>query len=228
VIEKELARHELIGYLRRSHTGGDAGQERRIFTAAEMDELVGAFEDGPERRWDWVSWGYVHGAYIDTLGEVKNGLTPQTAEEWAQRCAAYAARLDDDRLSLHAGLEIVAEWVRRLRKLQLAMDDGQFVPAADWPARKAPIPPPDGGETRSVGSGNRGRVPRQNDDVERMRAAIRALDDGRTAKPATLIKRAGIANLRGRRALRKLENDSEYDGFRRSAADSKTQSDGAE
>ena len=216
-VERWICKPNMIGYLRRRHTEGNVRQEGPIFTAAEMDELVGAFEDGLDRRYDWVPWESLHRQYIETIGEVKKGLTPQTAEEWAKGCAAYAAQLESDRISLHAGLEIIAEWVRRLRKLQLAMDDERFVPAADWPAPTAPIPPPDRGETRSVGSGNRGRVPRQKADVERMRAAIRAHAGGRTAKPATLIQAAGIANQRGRRALRELEDASEYYGFQRSA-----------
>jgi hypothetical protein len=51
--------------------------------------------------------------------------------------------------------------------------------------------------------------------VTAMRRAIQEVTNGRTEKPAKLIKQAGIAEKRGREALRKLEGLGEYEGFAR-------------
>jgi hypothetical protein len=54
-----------------------------------------------------------------------------------------------------------------------------------------------------------------NDALERMRLAIQAKPNGRNPKPDDLIRRVGIAEAEGRKALRQLEELGEYEGFAR-------------
>ena len=57
------------------------------------------------------------------------------------------------------------------------------------------------------------------DAVYRMREAIRLHDRGPHAKPATLLKLAGINKQNGRKALRILQELGEYHGHGRDKAD---------
>jgi hypothetical protein len=55
----------------------------------------------------------------------------------------------------------------------------------------------------------------QSKDDDLMREAIKSHPLGRTAKATALCRAAGIAEHAGRRALRRLEAQGEYEGFQR-------------
>lgn len=200
----------VVEYLRkRSDRSLDAPQVRELFCDEDLAAIEAAFEDGPPGRvGEWVPYAELHRRYVQTLREVREGLSRQTADEWATDCAEYAIELEADGLSLHDGLKIVRRWIQRLRELQMAMGAVEFVPAADvtkWP------PPPPGSPAATDAS--------QEDALQlaasigRMRDAIKAL--GADAKSETLVKHAHIKKQDGVRALRVLEERGEYTGFAR-------------
>lgn len=198
----------LIDHLRaRSDQSLDAPQVRRQFCADEMDRLAVAFEDGPPGGdWYWVEYEPLHRRHINTIVEVRDGLSRQAAEQWSDDCVAFARRLTTERLSLADGIGIVSKWVQRLRKLQLAIGAIQFVPAADvpkgWP------------QTESTADTAASREAlRRAEDIERMRKAI--LELGPEAKSKSLIRCARIKAEYGVRALQALAELGEYVGVAR-------------
>lgn len=150
-VVEHISSPAVVEYLRkRSDRNLDAPQVRELFCDADMAAIERAFEDGPP-AWvgEWVPYRELHRRYIQTVREVRDGITRQTADEWGTDCALYASELEADGLSLHDGLKIVRRWIQRLRELQMAMGASEFVPAADvakWP------PPPPGSPTATDAS----------------------------------------------------------------------------
>ncbi|HEY3874603.1 MAG TPA: hypothetical protein VGM92_03950 [Candidatus Kapabacteria bacterium] len=178
----------------------DSSVERRHLTDAEFEVIERVFEnEGRDSYCRWEPYPQLHGRYIRTILEVRNGLSQQTAEEWSKDCSRFRTALEKENLSLRDGFVLVHEWIQRLRNLQLAMVAEECVAFADVPKSHG-LPP-----TKCMQSGI--------SDIDRMRKAIAKL--GKEAKPAALIKAAGISNSNGRAALRSLENDGEFQGFHR-------------
>ncbi len=213
---RRVARHiktpALIDHLRaRSDSNVDAPQVRTLFSDAEMELLSLAFEDGPPGGpWNWQPYAELHRRHMQTIGEVKDGLSRQVAEEWSADCARFAGELETDGLSLHDGLVVIRKWVQRLRELQLAMGAEQFVPAADVPTALVQPPLPAAPATSDAASEHASKLVV---NMQRMRVAIKEL--GAEAKSKTLIRHAGIRDQDGGRALRSLAELDEYKGYSR-------------
>jgi hypothetical protein len=63
---------------------------------AELSALAGAADDPPlrcEAQAVWVPFPALHQRSVECVPEVRAGLTRQTAEEWAEASAGFAARL---------------------------------------------------------------------------------------------------------------------------------------
>jgi len=205
----------VIEYLsKRSDQHPDAPQVRELLSISDMVDLEEAFEDWPPGEgWGWCSYESLHHRYIKTIREVRDGLSRQTAEDWSKDCVQFANMLKEG-LSLHEGLGIVRAWVERLRKLQLAMDCVQFVPAADvskWDVRTMDLSASGATQEKQI------NLLQIEDNIKRMREAIMKL--GKDAKPIGLINEAKIKNQSGRVALRELKRLGEYDGFARSLSE---------
>jgi hypothetical protein len=106
-------------------------------------------------------------------------------------------------VSLPDGIELIGEWVGRLRELLGAMGATELLP---YPEGRSPTPTYPNPTTLSGAEAKA---------VERMRQAIREAPKGKTARADGLIQDAGINRKRGRDALRRLQAHGEYAGFAR-------------
>jgi hypothetical protein len=188
---------------------GKFAVEERVILQLNDDELWSLMFDTPfELDKEWVAYDSLHRRYVNTLREVRNNLSKQTAEEWARDCAHFGKRLDAKHLPLQDGIAIVQEWLWRLRRLLLAMGEPGLLP---YPDGNSPTPtnrtPPERNED----------LPET--DLDRMRQAIREHANGKKASARALINKCKISNKRGRDTLRILENLGEYEGFAKARAE---------
>jgi hypothetical protein len=181
----------------------------------ELNELQSTFERLGRMWCKWRPYEQLHGRYICTVKEVAKELTQQQAEDWSRVCTKFAKRLESRPCYLAEGIEIVGEWLWELRKLLRAMEATDFLPYPEgqWPTPTNPTPP---APTVVPVPTLRGR---EAIDIERMREVIRADPNSKDWKPQILIQRAKINMKNGRRALRWLEAQGEYNGFARAAPD---------
>jgi hypothetical protein len=188
----------------------------------ELDDLAFIFETAPlEFDHAWVASERLHRRHIDCVVEVREGLAPAYAEEWARASAGFAMALERARTRLSDGIRVVHDWVREVRRLLRAMGAVDLLP---WPEGGFPtLSCPD---PRSLPAGSPGPCDGGGDaDIEVMRRAIAEHERthpttpedmrGRNAQPAALIRTAKIRAQRAKDALRELEKRGEYSGFAR-------------
>src|SRR5207237_1288889 len=120
------------------NTLGGPEPTRLLLNDAELQDLADCFTCGPpelDRRWKPDQQLYKR--YFNTVKDVRDGLSPQVAEDWSRDCVAFAKRLRAPRPTLPEGIDIVREWVCRLRKLLRAMGATALLPR---PEGQAPTP----------------------------------------------------------------------------------------
>jgi hypothetical protein len=190
--------------------------EQLLLTADEMRELIDAVDATMNFSSKWLSYDSLHRDYVATVREVGEELTKRTANDWADDCAGFASRLEMQQLSLTDGIEVIIEWVSRLRRLLRAMGASNFLPFPEGSFRTPTACIDHSAATVRYAGLSR----RQMANIDRMRRAIvsaraKHMDD----KPANLINLAGISNSDGREALRWLESHEGYKGFARRRQD---------
>ena len=175
----------------------------------ELFGLQGVVDDPPLRLKDQLTWepcDPLHRRYLDTISEVQESLTKQTAEEWAVGCSEFASKLCCDGLAIAEGITLVHEWLWRLRQLLRAMGATKYLPAPEGhhptptipnPVAISPLPPGIGEEQFE-------------EAVRSLRDAISKSPEGMTAKAQTLMRMAGVRDQLGRFVLRWLELRGEY------------------
>lgn len=87
----------------------------------ELNAITIAFADPPlrcEAQAVWVPFDGLHGRAVECIPLISAALTRQTAEEWASNSHAFATALTEDDLPLAAGVDIVQDWLRHIRRLQ--------------------------------------------------------------------------------------------------------------
>jgi hypothetical protein len=93
----------------------------RSLTDAELNALIFALADSPlrcEAEAVWVPFDGLHRRAVECVPLIAKTLTRQTAEEWASNSHAFATALMEDNLSLAAGVGVVRDWLRHIRRLQ--------------------------------------------------------------------------------------------------------------
>lgn len=122
---------------------GVAGDKvMRSLTDAELAALRRAADD-PPIRWEcecvWAPHPALHREAVACIPEIKAALTRQTAEEWAEQSAVFAAQLCGEDLPLADGIRVVHDWLyvaRRLRDAITATDAVLEAGTADGTNRK--------------------------------------------------------------------------------------------
>jgi hypothetical protein len=139
----------------------------------------------------------------------RGSLAKPAAEDWATQCRHFAGRLESAGLSLEEGIQCVKDWLWELRRLLRDIGVITFLPVPDgeWPTPTHPAKPPS----------SHGLSSRDEDDNRRMREALKRVSNGKNATPKAVINEAEIGVQRGRRALRRLQESGEYEGFARCA-----------
>lgn len=183
-------------------------QDRLLFSDAELEDLSSSLDGDIDvlRRW-WPN-KRLHERYVDTVKEVRTELCRTASEDWSRECKRFARRLEKDRLYLSDGIEVLREWLKRLRRLLKAMHAEEFLPHPQgrFPTPTNPCP-------TEVGSGSPIPFPRDEEAIRRMLATITKTPDGRSASAKGLIWAAEIGKQRGLAALRELERRGQYQGF---------------
>lgn len=205
----------LAHLLSRADQDADDEQVRLLLNDGELYKLELVSQDTDLDR-AWEPYEALHQRHVETIGEVRDHLSRQAAEDWSDACGQFARRLGDGRVRLHEGIGVIRDWVGRLRGLLRSMGAVELLPA---PEGKSPTP------TVPVIVPSVPAVPvdpRYGDltsaevrDIEQMREAIRKHGNGNGAPPKALITAARIGNQRGRKALRWLERHEGYQGFGR-------------
>jgi hypothetical protein len=194
--------------------------KRLLLSEKELSILSEIFRD------QWVEWSpYVplHKLYIMTVREVRDALSQRVEQRWSDACENFARKLEGDSLSLAPAIEIVQEWVCELRFLLQAMGATAFLPCPEGRSPTPTNPTPRPNPAATLGPPADTSDENMNADIVRMRQAIRERSNGATAKASTLCKDAQINPQRGRRALRWLEEQGEYNGFLRKAPSRRNQ-----
>jgi excisionase family DNA binding protein len=117
----------------------------RLLNAAEFEDLETTFHAGPpEFDHPWIAYEALYRRSIDCAADIRDGLAPAYVEEWARLCAQFTERLECERVKLSEGIEIVAEWIREVRRLLRAMGATELMPAPEgaFPTPTNPEPPP--------------------------------------------------------------------------------------
>lgn len=167
-------------------------------------DLEGAFGNGPpvfDR--DWIPDHSLYNRAISCVADIRSGLAPTYADEWARACQEFASALKKDSLWLSHAIPIVREWSEEIRRLLMAMEAIYLVPPPD-----GTCPTPTCLEPRPKSESD--PDPEQ---VARVRRALR--ETGPEAKPNAVTQKAQMSRQECRRVLRYLQSRNEYSGFTR-------------
>jgi excisionase family DNA binding protein len=85
----------------------------------------------------WQPDRELHRRHLQTVVEARAHVTRQAAEDWSKECAEFSQQLEAERLRLQEGIEIIRQWVRRLRTLLRVMGAVDLLPA---PEGRSPTP----------------------------------------------------------------------------------------
>ncbi|MFO0881786.1 MAG: hypothetical protein U0840_31190 [Gemmataceae bacterium] len=98
----------------------------------ELDELSWIFTGGPfQLDQPWMPYGPLYRRGLDCVTEVREALSREHAEHWAQASARFIEQLDGDRIYLGSGIQIIREWVAEARRLLRAMGRTDLLPAPE-------------------------------------------------------------------------------------------------
>jgi hypothetical protein len=199
----------------------------------ELGDLERIIEELPmgKARW-WIPAPRVHRDFSLCTGEINRRLSRTEAEKWAEDSAAFVRQLEEEPLDFPSGFKLVCEWIDELHFYLDAMGEKDLLPAPQggFPTPTNPNPPKPVAraaraevELAHPTKRSRARTPEE-DDVEKMRQAIREHKLGAEASVRALRKLAHMNNQRARDALRVLEAAGEYHGFGRDKAEQSTDS----
>ena len=144
-VDKALANRPLLrDYLKKAADPSlEAEEARLLLNDSELNALEMAVEFALTLRWEPSP--ALHRRYINTLKEIRENLSGQAAEDWSADCGRFARELEGERLRLQEGIDIVRQWVRRLRTLLRAMGAVELLPAPEGrsptPTHPTPAPP---------------------------------------------------------------------------------------
>lgn len=130
-VQETLTSLTLLNYLQaRQNQAPDAEQIRLLLNDDELYRLELVFQENDlDRRWE--PYEPLHRRFVDTLPEVRDGLSRQAAEDWSDACGQFAQRLESGRVRLSEGIGVIREWVGKLRTLLRVMGAVQFLPALE-------------------------------------------------------------------------------------------------
>ena len=187
----------------------------RPLTAAEAGWLADALDEPPPRLARLAVWDPhppLYHRHVNCLEEVCDALGQEAGLRWARESNRLADVLTDSglwaegrtgrgkkdglaRLSLADGWRAVGEWVDLAGQLHRQMT----LTAAPGKSKRA----------------KKSETERIAEVVEELRQVIRNTENGRRAKPKTLVGRVERSPSIVRKALRQLEELGKYDGFTR-------------
>jgi hypothetical protein len=114
--------------------GEDVEPPSRLLRDQDLDELSIAFGGGPfHLDQPWIPYPPLYRRGLDCVTEIRDRLSREHAERWAQASARFAERLEGDRVYLGTGIEVVRQWVGEARRLLRAMGALEFLPYPDGP-----------------------------------------------------------------------------------------------
>jgi excisionase family DNA binding protein len=123
---------------------GDVEPPALLLDDQELEDLRVTFHNGPfEFDRPWIVHERIHRLDVACAAEIRAALAPRYADEWARASAQFAERLEAAHVNLHDGIEIVAEWIREVRRLLRAMGATDLLPAPEGriPTPTHPQPP---------------------------------------------------------------------------------------
>jgi hypothetical protein len=126
LIAKNLGEGPLLEYLK-VYIDPYADAESLLLDDDELELLQEACSgesqwevDDRFRRWE-----------IDTFAEVRVGIGEQAARNWLTACGEFDKKLTAPRLHIAEGIEVVREWIGRLRALLRAMGKRDSLPCPE-------------------------------------------------------------------------------------------------
>jgi len=209
---KKLLDRPLVKYLE-DESDPDAEHQPVLLSEAEFNGLDQMFDwDTPELHREWLPNESLHRRRVQCVGEIRKELTKQDAEDWSSDCAAFAKRLEGRKVYLDEGIQIVREWVDKLRQLLRAMGATDLLPYPEgrFPTLTNPVPPP--AEPPAAPPSTRKSVT-QEEPLEEVRKLIKQM--GTDAPVKNLLSRCNMREKTLRDCLRTLESRGEYKGFSR-------------
>ncbi len=139
-VEEQTTSAGLLQYLQNG-LDPTVDQERLLLNDDELQDLIDTLSCAePILDRMWSPYEDLHHRYFETVKDVRDGLSPQVAEDWSRKCVQFAEQLEAKRLHLHEGIEIVHDWVSHLRWLLRTMEAISFLPR---PEGQSPAPSPD-------------------------------------------------------------------------------------
>ena len=185
----------------------DGPPDSEPFLLMHDDELaiLKSIADLVEPPQDWVADSEIHRDATRCTGEINRQLASPEANKWAIDSDRFARNLESGQLMIAEGIDCVREWLSELRRYKEAVAGKKLLPYPD-----GSMPTPSNPSISAPVGVSENKTER---DLDRMRAAIKSMENGKKAKPKSLIKTAKINEQRGRVALRRLQELNEYSGF---------------
>lgn len=104
-------------------------QDLLLLGDGELDVLIDALSWCAGR--EWQPYESLHRWHVHTLREVREPLSEQAAEDWSRACGEFGDALLAKRLPVYEGVEVVRDWVRRLRELLRAAGAVELLPSPE-------------------------------------------------------------------------------------------------
>jgi hypothetical protein len=124
------ADYHLLDYLKRARGEAlDVDEKRLLLNDNELYRLELTFEGDLDRS--WVPSEPVHRRHIETLSEIRDNLSRQTAEEWSEVCVKFGRPLEDQHTRLPERIAVIRGWVAQLRILLRVMGATTLLPAPE-------------------------------------------------------------------------------------------------
>lgn len=194
----------LLDHLRALSANANPSAPSLPLSFDEYLDLEAVFGNGPPVfDKDWIPDSSLYNRAIHCVADIRAGLAPTYADEWARACQEFAAALKKDGLWLSHAIPIVREWSEEIRRLLLAMEATHLVPPPD-----GTCPTPTCLEPRP-----QSKLDPDPEQVARVRRALR--ETGPEAKPNAVTQKAQMSRQECRRVLRYLQSRDEYSGFTR-------------
>jgi hypothetical protein len=158
----------------------------------------------------WLPLESTYDKSTHCTGEIGRRLAPAEAERWAGKALEFSRTLCATPLSVTDGLISIEQWTSCIRRYKEALCDFQYLPR---PQERFPTPSQPQDIEDSLGQLSVGQCDEAT--LGRMRQALVEHPDGSNAKADHLVKFAKVKRQVGRKALRILEEEGRYHGYRR-------------
>lgn len=183
----------------------DGARRDVLLNADELLKLSVAFGGGPiQFDLPWIPYRELCRRSIACVPDIRS-MAKEYVKEWATLSAKCTTRFQRSGLPLHAGIEIVAEWVEEVRRLLLALGRADLVPCPVGTLPTLTCQAPLAQQNPSLGQ----------KQLQRVREVLTHPSTGRHSKPDRIIARTRMRRKHCLRALRYLRDRGEYDGFAR-------------